>query len=186
MDVRSTYTYGGMARYQSYAQSSGGSPASGFQTDLVKAKTAEDESIRDRLSPASQKLLDDLKAGRGMTTTQWTSLCVELKDMGVITQAEFDYTRGDFHLAPVVSDGRGGVTCPTIVKAFLEGRDFHNKWQGDPLAYLDEWVQALQAGRDQVDKEYWEDGEKKYKDLSPFDHQISACEKVMDVIRDLL
>ena len=185
MDVRNTYTYGGMTRYQPYAQSPGGPAASRFQTELVDTKTAGDESIRDRLSPASQKLLDDLKVGRSMTTTQWTSLCVELKDMGVITQAEFDYTRGDFHLAPLVSDGRGGVTCPTVVKDFLEGRR-GNQWQGDPLAYLDEWVQALKEGRSKVDKEYWEDGEKKYKDLSPFDHQISACEKVMDIIKKLL
>lgn len=194
MDVSiRNYSYGNTAFQRRYSQSAAGG---GFLEETLKARASggELDGIYDRLSPASQKTLEDLKTGRsGMTKGQWNGLCRELKNMGVINEAEFNYTRADFHLHPLVSDGRGGVTCPGIKEEFLTRTDTgsvvyssSDDWTGDPLEYLDEWMKNLQRWKGQLSAERWPDGERKYKDLSAYDRQISACQKVAEVLQGLM
>ena len=180
--------YGNAVLSRQYFQSVAGTAGGGFLENLLKTTTSggETDGLFGRLSPASQTALKNLRAGKGsMSKQQWSTLCRELKDLGVITQTQFDYSRADFRLAPLVSDGRGGATAPTIVKEFL-GEGKFDRWNGDPLAYLDEWIGVLRESRSKLAAEYWPDGERKYKDLSPLTRQIDDCGKVADILRELL
>lgn len=180
--------YGSGALWRQPFRGAGGTERSDLFGALLKAQDSGGglASVYGRLSPASQNALEALRAGRGgMSKQQWNTLCRELKDLGVITQAQFDYSRADFRLAPLVSDGRGGVTAPTIVKEFL-GEGKFDRWDGDPLAYLEEWIEALRESRSALCAEYWPDGERKYEDLSPFTRQIDECGKVAGILRELL
>lgn len=184
------YRYGNAALQRQGSQSRAGTADGGFLAEMLKTQAAGDglKGVYDRLTPGSQKALEGLKAGRnGMSKEQWNTLCRELKDLGAITQAQLDYSRADLRLAPLVSDGRGGVTAPTIVKKFLKGGHLDGgAWKGDPLAYLDEWIEVLRESRSELSVQCWPDGEKKYKDLSPLTNQINGCGKVADILRELL
>lgn len=160
----------------------------------AQASAGGKATVYDRLSPASQTAVDQWKTGRNrLSRDQWTALCRELRDLGVITQAEFSYTRADVRLLPLVSDGRGGVTCPAAKEAFLNRADFSgpvysstSRWEGDPLAYLDEWLKSLRRWEGALSSERWPDGERKYQDLSPLTVQADACQNVMNALRSLI
>lgn len=190
-------TYGNAAFCQPYAPDFCGKTEKGFLEEVTKVTPSGGPSAYDRLTPSARKTVEKLKEGRGLTKTQWTDLCRELKDMGVITQAEFDYTRGDLHLVPVISDSRGGVTAlgmkerlnslyqASQVPGGLEAWS-SDTWAGDPLEYLDEWLESLRKWKGELSAERWPDGGRKYQDFSAVDVQVDACQKVMDVLRGLM
>ena len=90
------------------------------------------------------------------------SLCRELKDAGVITQSDFDYTRADGHLIPIGYYNESGTlvkydTPPMLVEKLrtFSGMSQNlsassteewltsNGWTGDPIEYLNLWMSML-------------------------------------------
>lgn len=191
----SVHAYGGSPAQQACSKRPAGKTANGFLENVIRTQASQGglDGVYSRLSPASQKALEGLKAGRSdMTRDQWTALCRELKDLGAITQAEFDYTGTEFRLHPVFTDSHGNVTCPGARESFdlLTGRGvlLQNEsaaWKGDPLAYLDAWAKTFERWKSQYAGERWPDGEKKYEDLSPLDRRIDAFQKVAELLRGL-
>jgi len=170
----------------------------------------ENDQLRfayERLTLTSQDVLARLNAGNSVTREEWTGLCRELKDAGVITQADFDYTRGDFHLIPlgyhdaagneVIYDHAPGMAEKLKLAAKLLNRDpdtpleqlrerlASESWSGDPLEYLDTWIDLLDVWIDQLEKERAEDGSQKFTDFSPITDQISSCQKVAALVQSL-
>lgn len=190
--------YGNTAFRRQLLSESAGKTETAFSAEMLKTRVSGGEGIYSRLTPDAQKTLEDLKAGRkDLSKVQWVSFCRELRDLGVITQAEFDCTRADLHMVPLISDGRGGVTAPGMKERL---NDLYQAsqipgglaawsagdWNGDPLEYLDEWMKSLQKWRDELSAERWPDGEKKYQDLSPLTDQADACQKVLNILQELI
>jgi len=176
------------------------------------AGNAEDntglKSVRERLTPASRDVLERLGDGRnGITREEWTGLCRELKDAGVITQADFDYTRADVRLIPLGYNNAAGneviyENAPGMAEKLrlagklLKGMEHspleavmtrlsRESWSGDPLDYLDEWISMLDGWKDELARTPSEDGSAKYTDFSPITAQNRSCKKVSGLIGKL-
>lgn len=181
-------------------------------TGRLSAESTKDnnnlKSVYERLTLASRDVLERLNAGQAnITREEWTGLCKELKDAGVITQADFDYTRADLRLIPLgYHDGAGNEVIYEhapgmaeklkLVGKLLDGLEHspleavmtrlnRESWQGDPLAYLDEWISTLNGSKDELARARAEDGSAKYHDFSPITDQIRACQKVSELVKKL-
>lgn len=161
--------------------------------------------VYDRLSTSSKNVLERLKTEENdIKKDEWMDLCRELKDAGVLTQSDFDYTRADGHLIPIGYYNANGTfvqydTPPMLAEklhtlsgmpqssaagnseAWLSG----SGWTGDPLEYLDAWVSALYDWRSDMARERAADGSPKFEDFSPINTQISSCQKVSHIIKEL-
>jgi len=181
-------------------------------TDQFSTANAENDadlkSVYERLTLTSRDVLERLNAGQtNITREEWTGLCKELKDAGVITQADFDYTRADCRLVPlgyhdendnevIYEHAPGMAEKLKLVGKLLDGMDHspmeavmarlnRESWSGDPLAYLDEWISTLYKSRSELARVKAEDGSPKYKDFSPITVQISSCQKVSELVKKL-
>lgn len=148
-------------------------------------------------------ILARLKSGGGITQREWDKLCTELKNQGLISQTDYNCTRGNYRLIPVGSTGSDGIFTPyeripgmseklqTLAKymsdpaAGLEAY-FSDDWQGDPLVFLDQWMAELREWRDHLTAQQNPDGSQKYPDLTPITKQMDSCQRVSDTLRQLL
>lgn len=148
-------------------------------------------------------ILARLKSGGGITQKEWDDLCTDLKNQGLISQTDYNCTRGNYRLIPVGSTGPDGIFTPyeripgmseklqKLAKymsdpaASLEAY-FSDDWQGDPLAYLDDWMAELREWRDHLAAQRNPDGGLKYPDLTPITEQLNSCQRVSGLIKQLL
>ena len=174
---------------------------------LALADPADDPTLKaayDQLSAASKGVLNRMKAGQtDITQDEWTDLCRELKDAGLITDADFARTRSDLRIVPIgYVDGNGDRVLygniPVLSKGLLgdEARaDGYsgfsktwtvNDWSGDPLRYFDEWIESLREWRANLAAQQNSDGTRTYGDLSHLERDINSCQKVTNLVRDLM
>lgn len=178
-------------------------------TSQLSAEKDDDRlrTVYERLTLTAQDVLSRLNAGNTITRDEWTGLCRELKDVGAISQADFDCTRADYHLVPlgyhdaagneVIYDSNPVMSEKLKLVAKLLNREpdtpleklrerlAGDSWSGDPLEYLDAWIDMLDAWIDQLAKERDENGSLKYTDFSPITDQISSCQTVSALIQKL-
>lgn len=64
--------------------------------------------------------------------------------------------------------------------------DAADAWAGDPLDFLDAWIENLTEWREDLSRQRSETGGPKYKDFSPIEKQIEACTKVSEIVNGLL
>lgn len=174
---------------------------------LALADPADDPTLKaayDQLSTASKGVLNRMKAGQtDITQDEWTDLCRELKDAGLITEADFARTRSDLRIVPIgYVDGNGDRVLygniPVLSKGLLGGEERTdgysglsktwtvNDWSGNPLRYFDEWIESLRKWRADLATQQNSDGTRTYGDLSHLERDINSCQKVTNLVRDLM
>ena len=156
-----------------------------------------------RLSSSSQDILSRIKDGSPITQDEWDNLCADLQTQGAMDQADYAYTRGNYHLIPAGTTDPNGNFIPYEHIPGMEkelqrlsaqsagpsvGLDayFSDDWQGDPLAYLDSWMTELRDWRDHLGTQHNPDGSRRYPDLRPITEQIDVCQKVSGLISSLI
>jgi len=172
-------------------------------------RTQYDTQLRmvfERLSSSSKNVLERMKAEKNdIKKDEWMSLCKELKDAGVITQSDFDYTRADGHLIPIGYYNESGTlvkydTPPMLVEKLrtFSGMSQNlsassteewltsNGWTGDPIEYLNLWMSMLCDWKSDMSGTRASDGSLKFEDFSPIDVQINSCQKVADLVKELV
>ena len=172
-------------------------------------RTQHDTQLRmvfERLSSSSKNVLERMKAEKNdIKKDEWMSLCRELKDAGVITQSDFDYTRADGHLIPIGYYNESGTlvkydTPPMLVEKLrtFSGMSQNlsassteewltsNGWTGDPIEYLNLWMSMLCDWKRDMSGMRASDGSLKFEDFSPIDVQINSCQKVADLVKELV
>lgn len=167
------------------------------------SKRSDLERIFDKLSPASKNILECMKNGRNHISKEaWSSFCLELKNLGVIDENDYVYTRAEFHMIPIgYIDGNGNLVqyenIPihaddrnTQYKQYITGSTEEawtsNDWFGDPLKFMDDWLSSMQEWKSDLSVQRNPDGSAKYKDLSPITDQINSYQKVMDIVKNLM
>lgn len=156
----------------------------------------------DQLSIESKSVLDRMNAGDGnITQDEWTELCRELKDAGLITESDFMHTRANLRIVPIgYKDNNGNAVLydnPPILSGLemdthLSGYSGLSKawtvddWSGDPLSYFDSWIESLRKWRNDLASQRNEDGTRKYDDLSGIGNNINSCEKVTNLMKMLM
>lgn len=176
------------------AAAMGRAKQSGFAAELRRtAEAAESENpggadlkaAYDRLSDGSKTVLSRLKAGTAnISKSEWDNLRRELKELGLISEAEYFYTHPDIVVLGKAEDFQdGGVVIisenPAISVSFYESIE----WTGDLFQYLDQWLELLRVQRD-----LWAEAAQQYGkplDISPRTNQIEAHEKVSGLVYDL-
>ncbi|MDE6281192.1 MAG: hypothetical protein K2M15_05295 [Oscillospiraceae bacterium] len=168
---------------------------SGFASELSRvteaAKQAEvsgDLDLKtayDRLSDGSKAVLGRLKAGAAdISKSEWDGLRRELKELGLITEAEYFYTHPDIVVLGKAEDFQdGGVVVVSDGPAVSFGYKTA-EWTGDPFQYLDLWLELLRGERD-----LWAEAARQHGkplDISPRTRQIEAHEKVSDLVKGLI
>lgn len=163
------------------------------------------QALLDRLTPASKAVLDRIQAGTNdITKDEWSGLCKELETLGAISEADCQCTSADFHLIPLgYYDGNGEFVkyeLPMELKNKLLSQAGRKRspsedglwacldgsgWTGDPLAYLDNWMDSLYNWRSDLARARNEDGSAKYSDFSPITSQLNSCQKVADLVKKL-
>ena len=176
--------------------------------DMLTLADPEDDpmlkALYDLLSAVSKDVLYRVKAGQtDITQDEWTDLCRELKDAGIITEADFVRTRSNLRIVPIgYVDGNGDRVLygniPVLSSGLLGAGDHTdgysglsktwtvNDWSGDPLQHLDEWIESLRKWRADLATQRSSDGTRTYGDLSPIERDINSCQKVNNLVRDLL
>lgn len=156
----------------------------------------------DQLSIESKSVLDRMNAGEAnITQDEWTELCRELKDAGLITESDFMHTRANLRIVPIgYKDSTGNAVLydnPPILSGLemdthLSGYSGLSKawtvddWSGDPLSYFDSWIESLRKWRNDLAIQRNEDGTRKYDDLSGIGNNINSCEKVTNLMKMLM
>lgn len=118
MDMRTGTIGNGVqsAVWRTRATAKDGGGSSGFAAQMAAltdsmtlADPTGDPTLRaayDQLSAASRDVLERMKAGQGeVTQDEWTGLCRELKDAGIISESDFAYTRADLRVVPLMTCG---------------------------------------------------------------------------------
>ena len=143
----------------------------------------------DQLSDASKGVLERMKAGQGgVSKEEWTELCRELKDAGMISESDFACTRADLRAVPLpvagMKDGctvlhgdEGGMLLSPVKDP---------EWSGAPLEFLDQWMEELREMRAHVAGMRQSDGSRPIQYMNAFSSCISSCEKVSGLVRDLM
>jgi len=171
-------------------------------TDPTKDPTLR--AAYDQLSTASKDVLDRMNSGQAnITQDEWTNLCRELKDAGMITESDFMCTRADLRTVPLgyMDDGGNVVYYDNspLLSSGLLGTETRlsgysglkslwtvEDWSGDPLKYFDQWIESLRNWRSDLAAEKNADGTRKYGDLSHLGNDINSCQKVTNLVRDLM
>ncbi len=173
----------------------GRSGMSGFASELnqvaeaaKQAEASQDGYLKaayDRLSDSSKAVLGRLKAGTAdVSKSEWDGLRRELKEMGLITEAEYFYTHPDIVVLGKAEDfGDGLVTVVSKGPAISFGYE-SAEWTGDPFQYLDLWLELLRRERDLWAEAAQPDGMP--LDTSARAKQIEAHEKVSGLVKSLL
>lgn len=196
MDMRMVTLENGMRAVVSDRTSGTGSAgASGFASQLnkaaeaaAKAEASGDTGLKaayDRLSDVSKAVLSRLKAGAAdITKGEWDDLRRELKELGLISEAEYFYTHPDIVVLGKAEDFQdGGVVVVSEGPAVSFGYET-TEWTGDPFQYLDLWLELLRRERD-----LWAEAAQQYGkplDISARTRQIEAHEKVSGLVRELM
>ncbi len=172
------------------------------------ARSNDDASLKalyEHLTPASKDVLERLEAEKDdIKKDEWLNFCKELKDVGAITQSDFDYTRADVHLILLgYHDESGNIvkyeTSPMMKNKLLglyessrnpaavgsETRLSADDWTGDPLEYLDTWTSELYRWRSDLVRMRNADGSPKYDNFTPITSQIDSCQKVAALVKEL-
>jgi len=147
----------------------------------------EPQEILARLSDPAKATLDAMKAGKDVSKGQWTALCKEMKDMGAITEDEFNSVRTDIQIVPA-----GYELHPVMVRElqamYARSQGIHvetEMWTGDPFEYLNSWTDLLDEWQEMLVTLRDETGARKYNDFSPIREQVSSCHKVSDLVQRL-
>ena len=172
-------------------------------------RTQHDTQLRmvfERLSSSSKNVLERIKAEKNdIKKDEWMSLCKELKDAGVITQSDFDYTRADGHLIPIGYYNESGTLVkydmpPMLVEKLRTLSDMSqnpsvgsmetwlansNGWADDPLEYLNAWMSMMSGWKDDMAGMRNADGSLKFEDFSPIAMQIDSCQKLSNLVKEL-
>lgn len=171
-----------------------GAKQSGFAAELRRtSEAAESESsggadlqaAYDRLSDGSRAVLGRLKAGAAdITKGEWDDLRRELKEQGLISEAEYFYTHPDIVVLGKAEDFQDGGVVVVSEGPAVSFDSLATEWTGDLFQYLDQWLELLRRQRD-----LWAEAAQQYGkplDISPRTHQIEAHEKVSGLVRDLM
>lgn len=158
--------------------------------------------VYEHLSESAKRTLERVKEDKkDIKRDEWLGLCRELKDAGIITKSEFDYTRADVHLIPLGYTDKSGnfvkyTTSPMMQEKLRslsgQSRNFSlsnremwlssDSWSGDPLEYLNSWITMLYDWRSGMARTRAEDGSIKFNDFSPINDQIDSCQRVSALI----
>lgn len=153
-----------------------------------------------RLTPGSRDVLNRMEAGKAdVSKDEWTALCKELESLGAISKDDFQYTRAGIRVIPLGYWGRDGEFVKYDTVSIMKNKlpdPRHSQggqwicpdeyaWKGDPLAYLDNWMNSLYNWRSDMARARNEDGSPKYDNFSPITNQINSCQKVTDLVRAL-
>lgn len=153
-----------------------------------------------RLTPGSRDVLNRMEAGKAdVSKDEWTGLCKELESLGAISKDDFQYTRAGIRVIPLGYWGEDGEFVKYDTVSIMKNKlpdPRHSQggqwicpdeyaWKGDPLAYLDNWMNSLYNWRSDMARARNEDGSPKYDNFSPITNQINSCQKVTDLVRAL-
>lgn len=165
--------------------------------------TKTDDRLLDllrQLTPGSRDVLDRIQAGeKDVSKDEWNGLCKELESLGAISKDDFQYTQAGWRVIPLGYWGENGEFVKYDTMSIMKDKlpDVRHSqggqlicpdeyaWEGDPLAYLDNWMKSLYSWRSDLARARNEDGSPKYGDFSPITDQINSCQKVIDLVRGL-
>ena len=181
--------------------------ASEKAADTLDLTKTDDElrTLLHKLTPGSRDVLDRMESGKAdVSKDEWTGLCKELESLGAISEYDFMHTRSDLCLIPIGYMDENGEPvlyedCP-IMRDRLQsmGKSVshygmnglwacisEDSWKGDPLEYLDSWIDSLYSWRSDLARIRKEDGTPKYDHFDPLTNKINSCQKVTDLVRAL-
>lgn len=153
-----------------------------------RSPVTEPQEIVDRLSDSARATLEAIKAGRDVSKEQWTALCKEMNDMGAITEDEFNSVRADIQFVPA-GYGPHPVMVQELKAMYARSQGIHvdtEMWTGDPFEYLTSWATLMDGWQKMLVTQRDSNGAQKYTDLSPIRDQVNSCQKVSDLVKDLL
>ena len=158
---------------------------------LALSDPAGDPTLKaayDQFSDGSKAVLTRMKAGQGgATREEWTELCRELKDAGMISESDFAYTRADLRVVPIADMREDGCT---VLHGDGDGLPLSSlkdpEWSGDPLEFLDQWMEELREMRARVAGLRQSDGSRPTQYMNALSGCVSSCEKVSGLVRDLM
>lgn len=169
-----------------------GTGVEGLADAVVLSDPMEDPILRaayDQLSPSSKGVLNRMKTGQAdITQDEWTSLCRELKDAGMMTESDFAYARTDLRIVPLgfMGDKAFNVTQSSAsLISPLGGRE-EPEWMGDPLAFFDQWMEMMRKWKRDLAAVCNPDGSRQFQDLSSVTHCIGSCQKVVNLVHNLM
>ncbi len=177
------------------------------KTDTITVSNTPDlKKVYDQLSPASKNVLERMKSGKNdIDIKEWSAFCGELEQLGAISEEDYFYARGELQMVPLGAFNPDGsfsqYANPPLsselrndnrqrisgvehwsVKQYLSDSD----WSGDPFAYLSGWRSTLLSWRSELSLMKNPDGSPMYRNFSPITEQANACEKVMDIVKNLM
>lgn len=178
------------------------------KTDSVTVSNTPDlKKVYDQLSPAAKNVLERMKSGKqDIDIKEWSAFCGELEKLGAISEDDYFYARGEFQLIPLgvfnpdgsfsqyanlpLSCGLRNANKQRIsgfehwsVNRYLSDGD---DWSGDPFEYLNGWRSTLLSWRSELSLMKNPDGSPMYQNFSPITEQANSCEKVIDVVKNLM
>jgi len=161
----------------------------------------EPAEILEKLTDQSKATLERMKNGEEVPRDEWDFLLTELHGMGAISNNEL--VSAGVHLIPVgYKDENGNFVIYEDVglytglydrmRAMNDGTllagvtQVGESWTGDPMAFLDAWIESLREWRDHLAQVRKEDGALKYDNLNPIDRQIEGASSVSALMQSLL
>lgn len=178
------------------------------KTDSVTVSNTPDlKKVYDQLSPAAKNVLERMKSGKqDIDIKEWSAFCGELEKLGAISEEDYFYARGEFQMVPLGTfnpDGSfsqyanpplsgelrnankqriSGFEHWSVNQYLSDGDD----WSGDPFQYLNGWRSTLLSWRSELSLIKNPDGSPMYRNFSPITEQANSCEKVMDIVMNLM
>lgn len=166
--------------------------AAGTKTTTVDfstlAKTATDgkgelEDVVSKLSDKSKATLRRLKNNPNfISKVDWMDLTSELNKMGVLSDEDYQYASPMFTLVPI-GDMDNPYTMTDDMRTTLNRL---SQWPANPFEQLDMWAFSLRKWAATLSTERNPDGTPKYRDFSPIQRQASSCDRVSDLIKELM
>ena len=166
-------------------------PAAGARTAVSfaaqMAELTDSLALNDPAGDPTLKAAYD-QLSDAVSKEEWTELCRELKDAGMIGESDFACTRADLRAVPLpvagMKDGctvlhgdEGGMLLSPVKDP---------EWSGAPLEFLDQWMEELREMRAHVAGLRQSDGSRPIQYMNAFSSCISSCEKVSGLVRDLM
>jgi len=161
----------------------------------------EPKEILEKLTEQGRNTLEDMKNSVEVSRDRWDALLDELHGMGAISGNEA--ISAGVHLIPIgYKDENGNYAMYEDVglytglydrmRAMNDGTvlagvtQVNESWTGDPMAFLDAWIESLQEWREHLAQVRKEDGALKYDRLDPIERQIEGATSVSALIETLL
>lgn len=164
-----------------------------FLDQLHQACNPDAETSNKSKADDIQELLQKIKNAYKLSREEWTDVLKRLKDDGKISQEDYQLANFGFTLIPLgYKDAQGNFVkydtesiMGKRLSAVAQGQE-SDGWDGDPIKYLDNWLETLRTWKNSMLRQTKPDGTAKYDNFAPLDTQINSISRVINELLALL